>query len=652
MIESFYPNNIPLFASGSIEFSKTLISIKEQQFQVHLVDGHIIMQAKWLMINIFIWRPLIRRGLPVEKRHMILTGLITPKIIASRMTEIYDDVVSTFHSQGGIPPDEERSILGDLCETINDLHTVVVNQLGSYHLSISAFELADLFLNPEVAKLTELDVSREMLVGITATEDKIRISGEHLVEKLKDKTIPSNVIAPFLELGQLSEKQLVAMFLAVGYRTDVSEDIVRKPILSSYMGGLKDISEYAIESLMGKKTVYYNKQALPDASYDGRKQQLLSSTVRRLYPGDCGSRVTVPFHIHKDNARNTINKNIWDGRIIRLTKDNIGSYVGTTVNLLSPLTCRHTDGMCHVCGGHLTDYIPSKTVVGIACTVEFMSRVKQLVLSAKHYSTTEAIAYVVPEALREVLVIKQNDIYIRDYIDVDKLRIGIQYRDVPYISELKADEASGSTMLISEQQFSSINYMTLARTDSDTILTPEVPMVSDKVVPYLSTEILNHMKNHFRDITTTDDIVWISLKRFDHINEPLLRCSVQSNSMIRFTTELSRLMTRDIRKYTKLGEALRDMSEMVFSEIDTNIFHIETVLKASLITSDVDYNIPVVTDPDNVMFGTLPTIIPRRSLGGLLAYEKLADYMTREPELYLLGHKTGIFDSFFFPSGG
>lgn len=665
MTELFYPNSVPLTATGSLSLSRTLLMIKGQEFLVQLTDEPLLVKAKWLMVNIFLWRPLVRRGLPVCKRHTLREGLVTTKTLATIETRIYADVRNHYRMNGGdIPPLEDRYILEDLLETINDLHTMVATQLGEYHLSISAFELADLLLNPEVAALRKVDVSVEIQVGIKATEKKLEDTGKKLVEKLRDKSLPSNVIAPFLELGQLNEKQLSQCLVSIGYRTDVSEGIVRRPILECYADGLKSIASYATESMMAKKSVYYNKNAMPNSSYNNRKQQLLSSVIRRIYPGDCGSTVTVPFLIHdgnatnvKGNVGNVIDKNIIvDGRMVCLSRENVKSYVGKVVQFRSPLACRHTDGVCHVCGGQLTDFIPPQSVVGISSTIEYMAKVSQLVLSSKHFSSTKAIVYIIPEHLREVLVVRNNDIYIRKGIDVSRLKIGIQYRDIRHINELKPEASSREAgdvehspeTVISEQQFSTIRSLMFADADTDDILRSEVSMIHEGIVPYLSTEMLSFIEDNFKNVTVTEDMVWISLKRFDHVNEPLLRCVVQSNSMIRFTEILSRFATGDIKNYTSLGDALRDFSEMVYQEVQTNIFHLETVLKSYLITNDVNYDIPIVTDPENVKFGTLLSIMPRRSLGGMFSYERLSEFMEKEPELYLLPHKHGLFDTFFW----
>ena len=647
------PEMIPLDEMGTLSLCREMFPIGEQLFEVTLADITLTMSAKWVSTNLFFWRPLVRRGLPVKECHTFCNGLVTTKRLTEIETAIYEDVI-TFHklNHGSASPDVIRAILEDLCESMNDLHTMIVTQLGSYHLSIDAFQLAELMEHPDIAALANVDISREMQIGITAAEDKIVAAGKAMMERLKDRSLPGNVLAPFIELGQLSAEQLPQVVQALGFRKEASDKIVRLPILSSYIDGIQNIKEFALDSLGAKLTVYYNKNAMPNSQYNSRKQQLLSSVIKHLYPGDCGSALTVPFLITDGNARNLIEKNIVDdGRIVRLTPRTIGNYVDKVVQLRSPLTCRHTDGVCHVCGGHLTDYIPVHTTLGIACTVEYMSRVSQLVLKAKHFSNTKSIPYVVPDDVMEVLVVKQNDIYLRNTVEVDKLKIGVPFREIHRIKELiqKSSDDDDDVGTISQQQFSTIRHAVFTTVDND-LPTQEISMVSeDGTVPYFSEEVLDYISEHPRCVSIIEDMVWITFKGFDSLREPLMRCVIQSDSMIRFNETLAKFATSKVRDFTSLSEVLAQFSDMVFRKINVNIFHLETVLKSYLITSEDDYNVPVVTDINNVRFGTLISILPRRSLGAFLAYERLGQVIADEPEIYLFGHRKGVFDSYIFP---
>lgn len=649
MAEIFNVTTIPLTMEGSLELVRYLHSVRNQEFLIELNDGPVVMTGRWLSVNIFLWRPLVKRNYPVTKRHTITEGLITKEVLAKIQTEIYNDTININHIHGTpVEGKVESEILYDLMETYDHMHRWIATQLGEYHLSISAFELCDLLDAPEIKPLTKIDISKEMSISIEAAEMKLKKQGDEIVEKLKDDSIPNNIIAPFLKLGFLSPNQLPRVVMALGFRTDASDQIVRHPITSSYVDGLQTIVDFAVESLDAKKTIYYTRNAMPDSQYDNRKQQILASSICKLYPGDCGSKLTVPFYIHKGNANQVLSKNIVDDKdqLQLLTKKNIDQYIGTTIQMRSPLTCRHTDGICHICGGRLTDFMHSDVVIGIASTVEYMSAASQLVLSAKHFSKTSSITYKIPEALNDILIVKQNDIFIRANVDISKLKVKINFWDI-HLNDLKSseDEEEDSTATIGEQQFSSINYLTFIDIN-DVPLTPEVYMVSDGTTPYFSTEMLAYMRENFKSIKIGDEII-IPLKKFNHTTEPLMRCIIESNSMIKFNATLEKFVNRDIKKFTSLPDVLSTFTNIVYKEIKTNIMHLEVVLKSYLITDENNYNIPVVEDIHNVRFESLGSIIPRRSLGQQFAYETLLKYLS-DPSTYVLPHPKGIFDHFFY----
>lgn len=640
---------IPQDREGTVELAKYLQHHRNTDYLVKLHDGDVATTGRWLCVNVFIWRPLLKRGFPIEKRHAVFSGLATKEVFANIATEIYNDTIDIYRSRNiAVEGQIENDILYELMDTIDHMHHWVATSLGEYHLSLSAFELCRLMKHPKVEPLTKLDISKEMLVSIGAAEQKIKSQGDELMALLRDESLPNNVIAPLLKLGILSPNQFPQVIMALGFRKDASDQIVRYPILSSYMTGLKDIREFAVESLSAKITIYYNRNAMPDSQYDNRKQQILASIIRHLYPGDCGSTITTPFYIYKDIAQSVLGTNIIcdDGTQDQLSKKNIDKYIGYSVNMRLPLTCRYTDGICHGCGGRLTDFMPPDVVVGIASTVEYMSQASQLVLSAKHFSKTNSIAYKIPEQLNDILIVRQNDIFIRSHIDITKLKTKIPFWDMQHINDLGArDDDENNLASIGEQQFSNINYMTFLDQD-DVPLTAEIPMASDGTIPYFSSEMLVYIKSVMKSISIGDEII-IPLKKFDHVNEPLLRCIVESNSMIKFNKTLEKFVKTDIRRYTSLTDVLRDFTTIVYTEIKVNILHLAVVLKSYLITSDEDFRIPVVSDIENVRFESLGTIIPKRSLGGQFAYQELLKVLS-DPTTYTQSHPRGLFDTYFY----
>lgn len=650
MLEIFDVNTIPLTMQGSLDLVQYLHTVRNQSFLVNLSDGQVTMNGRWLSVNVFLWRPLVKRGYPVSKRHSVWEGLLTKEVLANIQTEIYNDAIDINHKLGTpVVGAVESEILYDIMDTFDHMHKWISTKLGEYHLSISAFELCDLLDSPEIKPLINIDLTTEMEVSIKSAEDKLERQGKEIVAKLRNSSIPSNIIAPFLNLGLLSPNQLPRVVMALGFRTDASDQMVRKPITTSYVEGIKDIKDFAIESLDAKKTIYYNKNAMPDSQYDNRKVQILASSVRHLYKGDCGTKLLVPYYIHEGNARQVYYKNIVtnDGELIQLSSKNIDQFIGHTVRMRSPLVCNHTDGVCHACGGRLTDFMHSNIVIGIASTVEYMSAASQLVLSAKHFTRTSSVTYKIPEALNDILIVKQNDIFIRSHKDVSRLKIKINFRDIPHLEALRGNESDDDEVIsIGEQQFSKLNYVTFL--DSNDIPeTAEINMVSEGTIPYFSSEMIQYIKENFRSIKIGDEII-IPLKKFEHTTEPLMRCVVESNSMIKFNKVLETFLESDIKKYTDLVEALEAFTSIVYKEIKTNIMHLEVVLKAFLITNEDNYDIPVVTNIHDVKFEKLTSLIPKRSLGQQFAYQELMSYIS-DPSTYVLPHPRGLYDPFFYP---
>lgn len=73
----------------------------------------------------------------------------------------------------------------------------------------------------------------------------------------------------------------------------------------------------------------------------------------RIAEEECGTKLGVPMEIYDNTKHHFLELNILEGgKTVLLTNDNINSYVGQTVSLRSPLTCK-TDGrnVCSMCIG-------------------------------------------------------------------------------------------------------------------------------------------------------------------------------------------------------------------------------------------------------------------------------------------------------------
>ncbi len=615
-----------------------LIEHADTMFSVTLSSGPFEMEGRWLLINLILWRPLIKRGMPIEQdRHLFYKEPYTDSTVRIRIhTEIVNDTLR-------LCPHDIHTMQEELVEAVNQITDLIVVKLTEYSRSMDIFQIAETMETPAIAAACAVDISAELKHGIKAVETKYKKSSDHVLDVMMDPQHQPNAFYPFLKLGVLNTGQFVKVVSAVGTCTDVDDAMIGLPIQSSYLNGLSNIMEYAVDSLTGKKAIYYNAKEMPATQYTNRKQQLLASIIRYLYPGDCGSTVTADFRIQRIFAKMVLGKNIMvGGQMIMLTERNIHHYYDTTVQMRSVMACRHVDGYCHICGGGLTAYLPPKSVPGIVAAIEVMSPIAQQVLSTKHLGKTRASSYEVPAELKDWFLCMHNVVSLRPNIPYRSLALGMPYSTVEKLKDLY--EFRGT--VLPAQYFTRLTEMLIGdASDNYALLSGRISMIDrNKSVPYFSAEFLRMLMEHPDMLQTVGNIVWIKLEKFDS-KLPIMGCRVVNDSTSQFVRRIEYMFSQRIKDYTTITDVLRDFSNTIWDRATPHLMHLETVLRASMITSEGDYSIPIVEDPNAVMYERLGRLIPQRSIGAQLAYEQFSLYAS-DPSSFVFPKPIGSFDEF------
>ena len=613
-----------------------LILNKETIYTIPMVEGPVNMEGKWLLPNVLLWAPLIRRDLPVRMEHFYRDEPFTDGVQIRIHTAVYRDVLA-------LRPNTTASIREEMARSINKLYNIIATRFGAEQRTLDMFSIVESMEHPIIASACFLHFGPNELGSITVAEEKIRDGSERMMRILSDPRYKDiNVLYPFVKCGAVSAHQLPQVLLAAGTRTDVNDMMIYKAIRSSYVRGLGNIVEAAIDSLAAKKALLYNKGSLGITRYKDRKQQLLSSSLSHIYPGDCGTTVTVPFQITAVNAKPSIGKFIMvNGQLDELLPENVKSYIGKEVHLRSPLGCRYVDGCCRICGGRMIDYLLPNTVLGLAATIELMSPTAQLILSSRHFSRTISLAYTPTPMYEEMFAVERNAIAFKPGLPVSRYRIGIPFAYASRISDLQYVTTGEA---INDQHFSSVELMTVADTATGKPVVPLASLIDvNGSVPYLSSEVLLYIKNNPTMLIEAGSTLWIDLKHFD-ATQPIMRSIVVNASMVRFTKRIHALFSKTITKYTSASAVLRDFSNIVYEKLNTNLLHLEVIIRSSMITSANDYRIPQVSDIHNVQFGTLNALMRQRSIGAQLAYERMDTYL-EDARTYTVPKPSGPFDA-------
>ena len=168
-------------------------------------------------------------------------------------------------------------------------------------------------------------------------------------------------------------------------RGPVFNDITKKfdVVGSSLMDG---ISKYDIPAFSNSNVAaaYPSAIGTAEAGYTSKiiLALLQSEHIDPDPESDCGTQVTIPFTVTDSNKKYVIFRYINDGgKKVLTTMQNIGNYVGKTIQLYSPQCCLHK-AICGKCAGRLYHNL-GVTQVGLLTTA-ITHKLLNLKLKSKH----------------------------------------------------------------------------------------------------------------------------------------------------------------------------------------------------------------------------------------------------------------------------
>lgn len=600
------------------------------------------LNGRWMLLNIMLTYPLIKYGVEINAlRHLHLKGIYDGTSHAKVTTQVALSLEAAGFSR--------HEFGHDIIMTVQDAHNMTYTHLGAFVKTMDIFSIADTVIQEGVEEVLTIDYGNIDDKNIQRMENVFQDQTKKVTKLLESNELKINVFRAPLLCGALKKDQFHQFILSAGPRTDTDESMFLRPVVGSFLGGMVDIQDLLLESRSAAKATHYNKTQMPKTAYQNRKVSIQSSVIDKIYPGDCGSDVYITLTPTEKTVGNFSGRYYkgFNGELLELTPDRYADVVEKEIELRDPITCRHTNGYCEVCGGTITKSFSGLENPGFLANINTGAPVSQQVLSTKHLIKTDASEYEINEELDDIFMSFRNNIYLRPPIAkrVSRIAIGFQRQDIAQLNDLRHHS---DTNALSAKRFSSIKWLSMGQLGDDGVIRKNGSRVSmggeAKVYPHLSPEILSVIRNHPEDIVEQDKISWILLRNIDP-EAPVMQCAVVNRSIKQYVDNFSALITKDVEKFRSANLFMDTLSTMIWERVPAHSTHISCLVKACLITSRKDFHVPVVTDPDNVMFGTLHRNIAMRSIGALMAFERY-NQITNKPSTYVTPKLDGVYDKF------
>ena len=596
---------------------------------------------------------------------------------------ITDNLLTTTHNRSIMDLVWKR-----MMEINNEIFNDVVFDNLDYATSLDIMSFLEIQLQPNLTKamreVSEVDYNNRLDV-----DAKIDKTYRELHNIMTSEEFKNNPLAKGYISGTLKPSQVRQVLASRGSITNLNGELYKKPVASSFTSGLYDISEIAMESQTGAKSLKAAKDAVADSEYNARKLQLVTSRIERIADTDCGQTDYVNWFVapegdgYKGDFNNMIGSWYYDpkDKVEKVITAADKHLIGTTIKLRTAYNCKHPDKrcVCYKCFGMLSYNIPKHTHIGHLSTVEFTGQLTQLQLSFKHL-TSSANALMVsynPECTSYFENVEDDNTLIkmrkryqivlpddkRAIVDNSKLnltlkvasRSGRGLSDINKNTDVKKFTPTSVTFLYD---------MWIVVKNNDDVVTAEIPVIIRKGrrAGSFTTEFLAHYQQSKYTIDADGNYL-IPLKGWDY-NLPIILIPDVEFSYANFSKSIYNLfgmsskklrggITSDDEAENKgLQEALLTrLFRELNTKLDVNIAFLSTIVRAFSVNDAEagDYRLPQ-DNHDLVSTVNLTNMISHSSQSVAYAFQNHTKHMLSPKAFSNLNSINNIMDVFMCPN--
>lgn len=519
------------------------------------------LQFRHFITNLMFWEPIIAIGieLKLDESYIVDCTKISTRLISDYINE---KIIKPYHTIV-----EAKTLNKVMDGLIYNLSRISLDFNMILGLSINAELFIDLAnKNERFNEIIRTDIPDSM----QPNEIESYLDGltDEFIGILKTE---ENLLQPILSVGSgIKSGQLREFSINCGMKPGLDQKTIPIPINTNFMvGGLKNITNYYIDSLGGRKSLIMNKTVMGNSGHFNKKTILLASTVvldKEIE--NCGT-----LHPVKINVKSRHYLKRFKGRYYRtltsrnykVLKGDEDYLIGKDIFVRSPITCA-SKNVCKMCYGDL--YYINKDInsIGAYAAAIVTEPISQRILSSKHLLTTQSELVEFDDLFYKFFVINLNEIMVNSASDLDLSRYSLLLiKDNIEIIEEDDDD------LIEFNKFVTIFHIKDKKTGE--IYTIEEKNIKDL---YISSDLNQYLKGR-----NSNKYYEIDLDKFDR-DEVLFVVEISNNELTKplysimylLDNEKKRQGTKDIDSITQSMVEL-----MIESDINIDSVHGEVLLR-------------------------------------------------------------------------
>lgn len=360
--------------SFSIRKNKAILSINSENIETTIGDIYIklLMAEPYVLSNIF-----------PDKEHLFNFSEITQEAI-----EEYINIVYSLLKEK-ISYDDIRILIYKILNEASDISGKANNRKGN---TVSFTNLLKLSVDdPEANEIFHPVIENGQFNYI---EKQFSDYSKKAMNYFKKNE--KSELHPFVIAGTgVNAKQLTQCISFVGLKPNIDGTVIPVTIKDNFLVGLSSIQNYFINAKGTRLALLMNNKMTKKSGYLTRKLSL--SNIDHYHDNSidiCDTKHFVKFNVSSERklrmiigrhyyALNDLGEAIGE---LKTVYDNSNYLIGTTIGLMSPITCSGKH-VCSTCYGKELSEINKDVNTGLVAVLRLTEPLTQKMLSAKHCAT-------------------------------------------------------------------------------------------------------------------------------------------------------------------------------------------------------------------------------------------------------------------------
>ena len=360
-------------------------------------------EMKWLPFNVFIincifWYPCTCLDFRALDEDFIVSPFMMPELSPSLIKKYFDEryvtkYIKKIPQMPDVPIDKVSMRLSRVLGIATWLFTRTSADFSMFFGISTSIEiymgLAKKYPRINEIYHTKLDPTAQP----AELEKQVTSLRDEFVQIVKDDP-EFNSLKPLVIKSGIKLDQLTSVVAAINLKPDIDGTSIPYPIESNYLvDGLKNLIDYYIVAISGRKAAIFNKEYMGRSGYLMILIDMMCANVKLSKTTmDCGSPNPIGINVKTYNHLSRLEGRRYrlpgqkEYKIIHPKEDK--NLIGETIYVRSPETCACKDGICRECYGDLYYINVHNEAPGIFSATHVMNPVVQSILSAKHFQTT------------------------------------------------------------------------------------------------------------------------------------------------------------------------------------------------------------------------------------------------------------------------